>query len=306
MQDVVVTGASSMLGIALVNRCIENGTKVVAVVRPNSPRRGRIPVSPLVRVMEADLGGIARIASGLKGGCAAWYHLAWASTDRSGRNDPLLQKLNVDFTLSAVKAASDIGCRVFIGAGSQAEYGRVNGPIMPDMRVSPENAYGIAKYAAGGLSGIYARERGIDHIWVRVFSAYGPNDLPSTMIMYCISKLLGRSRPVLTKCEQMWDYIYCDDAARALYLLGDKGKNQAVYNLGSGKARPLSEYVYALRDAVDPGLEVGIGELEYAQDQVMHLCADISSLRRDTGFEPATGFAEGIGRTVKWARENRG
>ena len=163
--------------------------------------------------------------------------------------------MNVDFTLAAVKAASEIGCRVFIGAGSQAEYGRVNGPIMPDMRVSPESAYGIAKYAAGRLSAIYARERVIDHIWVRVFSAYGPNDLPSTMIMYCIAKLLGKGRPVLTRCEQMWDYIYCDDAARALYLLGDR-EDQAVYNLGSGRARPLSEYIYTLRDAVDPGLEL--------------------------------------------------
>lgn len=306
MKSVVITGASSMLGIALVNQCIENETRVVALVRPASSRTGRIPVSPLVRIVEADAAAIAGIASGLNAGHDAWYHLAWAHTDRVGRNDPLLQKLNIDSTLAAVKAARDLGCRVFIGVGSQAEYGRVNGSIAPDMRVAPEIAYGMAKYAAGRLSALYAKELGIGHIWARVFSAYGPNDLPTTMIRYCISALLRRERPAFTRCEQLWDYIYCDDAARALYLLGQKGKDQGTYNIGSGVVRPLREYVYALRDAVEPGLEVGIGELEYTQGQVMHLCADISNLKQDTGFVPKIGFEEGIRRTVKWARENVG
>ena len=58
-----------------------------------------------------------------------------------------------------------------------------------------------------------------------------------------------------------------------------------------------------IRDAVNPELEIGLGELDYYPKQVMHLEADISNLTADTGFLPAYSFEEGIRETVAWARE---
>ena len=66
----------------------------------------------------------------------------------------------------------------------------------------------------------------------------------------------------------------------------------------------MKEYIYAIRDAIDPSLEVGIGEREYNDNQVMHLVADISELVNDTGYKPSTTFEEGIRKTVEWAKAN--
>ena len=59
----------------------------------------------------------------------------------------------------------------------------------------------------------------------------------------------------------------------------------------------------ALRDAIDPALPLGLGEVPYGPLQVMHLQADTSALQEDTGWRPATPFEEGIRETIEWVRK---
>ncbi|MFD1179394.1 NAD-dependent epimerase/dehydratase family protein [Paenibacillus puldeungensis] len=304
MKKILITGATSMLGLALINECLKKQTKVVAVIREDSRKGGLIPDNPLITVVQSNLHNLKALTLGLDEGLDAFYHFAWFSTDNKSRNLVEDQNSNIQYTLDAVNLAARLGCKKFIGAGSQAEYGRVTGRISQDMRVFPDSAYGIAKYAAGRLSAILCKQLGMDFIWTRIFSTYGINDMPSTMIMYTIDSLLDKRKPMLTKCEQVWDYLNCRDAAKAFYLVGQKGHDQAVYNIGSGQAHSLSQFVYKIRDAIDPSLELGIGEKEYAPQQVMSLCADISNLVKDTGFQPEISFDEGIVETINWYKEN--
>ena len=76
-----------------------------------------------------------------------------------------------------------------------------------------------------------------------------------------------------------------------------------VYPLGSGTARPLKDYIETLRDAIDPALPLGLGEVPYGPLQVMHLQANTSALQEDTGWRPATPFEEGIRETIEWVRK---
>jgi len=306
MKKVVITGATCMLGLSLIDECISKKNHVLAVIRGNTKRRGLLPKSEYVTVYECDLSEL-HSAEYDDFGFDAFYHFAWdTSIDNgrdNGRNIVDTQYANIGYALDAIRFAHKLGCRKFIGIGSQAEYGRVSGSITTNTKIAPENAYGISKYATGKLSSILAEQLGIGFIWTRIFAVYGIHDSLSTMIMYCIDSLLKGEKPVLTKCEQQWDYLNTRDAATALYLLGEKGNNMAVYNIGSGVTRPLSQYVYAIRDAIDPALPIGIGEREYAHKQVMHLCADIADLKADTGFEPSVSFEEGIKEIIRWRRE---
>jgi len=118
--------------------------------------------------------------------------------------------------------------------------------------------------------------------------------------MYCIGSLLKGEKPILTSCEQKWDYLNCRDAATAFYLLGEKGKTNKIYNIGSGITKPLLDYVYTIRDAINPNTDLGIGGLDYAPGQVMHLCPDISALKNDTGFVPKVSFLDGLHEAVVW------
>ena len=75
-----------------------------------------------------------------------------------------------------------------------------------------------------------------------------------------------------------------------------------TFVIGSGIGRPLREYIEIMRDAIDPSLPLGIGEVPYGPKQVMHLQADISDLTAATGFTPEVDFAEGIRRTIEYVK----
>jgi len=291
-----------MLGVALISECLKRKTSVTAIVRKNSQKKYLIPNSKLTTIIECDASSFASLAIDVQLGFDAFYHFAWEGTKNTDRNIVDTQYRNITYTLDAVRLAQRLKCNKFIGSGSQAEYGRAEGMINPEMAVSPDTAYGVSKYASGRLSAILAKQIGLDFIWLRIFSIYGVNDTPSTMIMYCIDSLLKGEKPILTQCGQRWDYLNCRDAARAFYLLGERGQSQCIYNIGNGVARPLSDYVYEIRDAIDPVLPLGLGEREYSPNQVMNLCPDISTLKRDTGFKPLISFSDGIRETIEWFR----
>jgi nucleoside-diphosphate-sugar epimerase len=301
MEKVLITGATGIVGIALLDYCIHQGSRVLAVVRPNSNNISRLPLNNRnLTVVECDLDNINELPNIADKGYDAFYHLGWAAKGRSRRSNTQLQCHDIEITLKAVRAAKEMECGSFIGIGSQTEYGRINQAISPSMTVNPDTAYGIAKFAAGRLSSLLCSEIGLRYVWARIFSTYGPYDSSDSMIIYAIKNILKKEKPSFTPCEQLWDYLYCDDTARALYLLGKHGKDQSIYNVGSGIARPLKEYIIMIRDVIDPALPLGIGDKEYEDNQIMHLCADISSLTGDTGFVPEISFEEGIRSTIEW------
>jgi nucleoside-diphosphate-sugar epimerase len=167
---------------------------------------------------------------------------------------------------------------------------------------NPVTGYGIAKYAAGRMSSLMCENYGMRQCWGRILSAYGPGDNSYTMVMSAVIAMEKGERMSFTKGEQVWDYIYAEDCARAFYLIGEKGKHGKAYTVGSGDRRLLRDYIYAIRDAVNPSLSIGIGEREYYPNQVMMLTADLSDLTEDTGFVPQVSFEEGIRRTIDWYR----
>jgi nucleoside-diphosphate-sugar epimerase len=183
---------------------------------------------------------------------------------------------------------------MFIGAGSQAEYGRAEVELAPETPALPETGYGIAKLCAGQMTRERARQLGLSHLWVRLASVYGPCDNEGSLVMSTIKALESGLVPQLTLGEQDWDYLYSGDAAKALRLLGESGYDGKVYVLGSGRSRPLREYVSEIRDAVSPGAAIGIGTLPYAERQVMSLRVNVGRLLADVGWKAETSFKAGI------------
>lgn len=302
MKRIAITGPTGAIGIALIQKCIDEGIEVLAFCRKNSKRTTRIPQSPLVKIIHCDLNEINEFSEIPIEKCDVFYHFGWAATIGSGRNDMGLQLNNVKYALDAVMLADKLGCHTFVGAGSQAEYGSFEGKLDSKVPTFPEHGYGIAKLCAGQMTRIECQKYGIKHIWARILSVYGPYDSDMTMISSTISKLMNHQKPSFTKGEQQWDYLYSVDAADAMFLLGTKGINGKIYCIGSGKAKPLAEYIGQLRDAIEPEAELGLGDIPYGEKQVMYLCADISELQEDTSFVPQVSFEEGIRNTVAWMK----
>ena len=292
---VIITGATSMLGVALIEECVAHGIEVVALVRRNSSKTRVLPSSPFVTVIEADLNDLKSIA--YEKSCNVFYHFAWAATSKETRDDPQSHLNNVQYTLDAVELARRLGCKVFVGAGSQAEYGIYTDRIFPDTRVEPLSSYGIAKYAAGKLSRKLCDRYGMRHIWTRIFSVYGEHDSEQTMIKYALRQFREGQPAKFSAATQKWNYLYEKDAGKIFYLLGEKDVPSGTYCVASEDTRPLKEFILEMKELYGKG-----AECEFAlptQTPMVSLDPDITSLVEATDWHPQTTFAEGITKIIK-------
>ena len=302
MKRIVVTGATSMIGAALIEECVKNNIEVYAVVRKSSGKQDRLPDSSLVHLTDCSLEMLEQLPQLIPEKCDTFYHIAWGNTGENRNRSTELQSRNISYTLAAVRTAHALGCKRFIGAGSQAEYGPMDVErISPDSPTNPTTPYGASKLASGHLAGMLCRELGMECIWPRIFSVYGIYEKETTMIASGLRKMLRGEPTEFTPAMQRWDYLYSKDAGRAYYLIGEKGRDGAVYCVGSGQARPLRDYILKMAEITgvkDPG----IGARPYPSGAVMNLCADIESLYEDTGFVPEYTFEEGIRETIAWIK----
>lgn len=147
MKKVVITGATGMIGRTLIEYLLKKDIEILAIIRENSKRGKNLPNHEKLKVVECSLENLYKLEN-IKEKYDTFFHFAWEGTFGEARNDVYMQNLNVKYTLDAVKLAKKLGCTTFIGAGSQAEYGRVEGKITETTPQNPENGYGIAKLAA--------------------------------------------------------------------------------------------------------------------------------------------------------------
>jgi nucleoside-diphosphate-sugar epimerase len=143
------------------------------------------------------------------------------------------------------------------------------------------------------------------HIWTRILSVYGPYDGEKTMVMSALHKMLAGERTSFTKGEQKWDYLYSKDAAGMMIALAQNGKDGHTYCLGGGHAVPLSSYIQKIGAECGYQGDLGLGDVPYAEKQVMYLCADTASLLADTQYQYQYTFEEGIKETVEWFRKEQ-
>ncbi len=300
MKRIIITGATSMIGTALIEVAVREGAEIYAIVRPNTKRIDRLPRLPQIHVIYGELSGLLDIQN-LPEQCDCLYHLAWAGTTRIERDDPRIHERNIRYTLDAVELAKKVGCRRFIGAGSQAEYGPVNMIIDESTKFDPVTSYGVAKYASYKLSKKRCEQIGIEHIWGRVFSVYGPHDNEGTMLNSAIDSFLAGRTAHFSAATQMWNYLYESDAGEMFYRLGGENCQSGVYLIANHESHVLKEYILTL-------IEMFGSSASYVFDKesatpLPGLHVDMRSSCKQLEYFPSVSFREGIQETIK-ARQN--
>ncbi|MDR2734408.1 MAG: NAD(P)-dependent oxidoreductase [Spirochaetota bacterium] len=297
-MNIVITGATGMLGSHLAELCLSEGHTVLAIVRRNSPKLSNIEgciKKNGFELLELNFDEYAGFVPGTRR-ADVFFHLAWNGVFGAARNEVQKQLDNIQYTIDAVSMARQLACDRFVFAGSNAEYGPVceDKPLSPETPCRPELGYGVAKYGAGKLASLLCRQNNIKYNNIRCFQLYGKRDDESTFISYLISTIGKGERPSLTSCEQVYDCCYVKDADRAFLLVGEKGKDGAVYVLGSGNVCKLRSLVEKLRDIINPSVPLGFGEKQGGSNLSLFLMADISQLEADTGYRPSYSITEGF------------
>jgi nucleoside-diphosphate-sugar epimerase len=300
MKSAIVTGATSFIGMHLTKKLSQKGIKVHAIIRPNSPKKAQLESLPGIKICELEMYDYDQISEQISEQISkgkqidAFFSFAWLGTRGSDRNNKELQWASYSQSIAALDEAINLGCKVIVSAGSQAEYGRHNEIITEETPGNPESQYGAYKLAYYNQAKAICKTAGVTFYEPRFFSIYGIGDFPTNMIPSILSKMLSNQTCDLTLCTQMWDYMNVEDAITALLMLIDNYCNPGVYNFGSGKHRPLSEFIEMMYELTGSTSKLNFGAIPYDERGAVNLMPSISKLKSSAGFSPSVSFEQGI------------
>ena len=147
IKKAVITGGSGGVGLALIKKLLAEKIEILVFQRSESERKKYLPNDPRLKVEFYSLDELSGYVP-MEKDYDVFFHLGWTNTQKRYRDDLKKQEENVSYSCDAVELAARMGCHTFIGAGSQAEYGRVSVPLRGDLLCQPETAYGIMKLSA--------------------------------------------------------------------------------------------------------------------------------------------------------------
>lgn len=299
MANYIVIGANGFIGTNLTKALSAKDCRVTALVGEGT-EYSYLKSLENVDCVEFLLGRMKDISDKIPSDIDGAFFLAWSGVSSSVKNDYERQIANIAYAIEALETLNAFGIKRVVMPGSAAEFSCSDDIINGNNIPAPSDYYSAAKISCRYFCGIYAMQHGMELLFTAISSIYGPGRDDSNLITYTITSLLKGVSPEFTGLEQMWDYIYIDDAIRALILVMRNGKPSTLYPVGSGVARQLSEYVKTIHQLTAPDIPLKVGVLPYKSDKLDSQVLDISNLKNDTGFEPQFSFEEGIKRTIKY------
>lgn len=257
-----ITGASSFIGVELSRYLSDNGHEVIAMSRRDNEQLEEIAKDGHLQVFRADMQSLPELAKEVK--ADVFVHLAWAGTTHEERNNPAVHEENVRLSLACVKLAKRMGCKLYVDAGSQAEYGIVHGVITEDVPCHPVSAYGKGKLRMYQKSSALTKELGLKYIHLRILSVYGEHDHDETLIKSALRKLQTNEPIEMRSGGQKWNYVYVKDAARqiaelAIHAMNDLDFKQEVYLIASEDTRMLQDFILAMKEITGSASELSFG-----------------------------------------------
>jgi UDP-glucose 4-epimerase len=192
--------------------------------------------------------------------------------------------------------------------GSRLQYGRVgSAPVAETHETDPLCVHAVHKLVAEQYLRLYERLFGISYAVARVTNPYGPGQPRARTAYGVVNRLIylalaGDTLPIYGDGKQRRDYIYIDDAVRALLSLGASTTSD-VYNVGTGEGTSIADMAAAIVAAA------GGGRIEFVawpplaeQIETGDFVADISRIKAALGWHPIVSLAEGLRRTVEFYR----
>ncbi len=297
----VITGASGFLGVEICKELLYQGHQIYAVCRKESKGLDNLPKDDKLSVVWADLNHLNDISNQVDN-ADVFIHLAWQGTVSGGRFNPELQAENIQNAFTAMRVAKLTGCRLFVDAGSQAEYGTVTETISEETPCNPFSDYGKAKLQVWNEGKVLCKELGLKYIHLRIFSLYGENDHPYTLVMSALEKMLKDETVDLSSCTQNWNFLYVNDAVMQIvglchFALKQDDYIHDVYNIASKDTRVLKDFVIKIKEISHSTSKLNFGA--FAPQNLVSLQPDITKTEKDSGFTNYHSFEDVIRQIVK-------
>ena len=302
MKKAIITGATGFIGARLVNMLLDNDITVIGLGRkewreidPNRlvPRDGffyiRLPMDELAELpLALESNGFGSMHD------TVFYNIAWSGSAGLSDLDVNGQMKNVAEACQAHLIANSLGCSKFVHVGTMEE------PIAQnylglDYRTRNEFnrhvVYSLAKTASRNAIKANAYAKKISTIIATNSHVMGPHDYKDSFLQETLRKLKHKNSDLrFSTGEQFFDVISVHDCAEAYMLIGQHGKANSEYWIGSGSARPLREYVLEMEKLYPSDHELQFGEFSYNDISMQADDFSISLLQAHTGYAPKWSY----------------
>ena len=295
-MKIVATGATSFVGSGAVKALLERGHKVYAVLRKGSSKADRLLINGAMPenlvILEEDLGSLERLAEQIPEPCDVFLHMGWKGAGSDSRSAAAIQEENAKDSLNAV----------------QAEYGVHDALMNEETGCRPTSPYGEAKLKVRIEAEALCRKLSMDYGHARIFSTYGIGDHPWSLLSTCVNTFLSGGVMEMGACTQDWNFMYIDDAGRAVAMLCEYQKSLmeqgCVYNLGGpmDETGPLKHFVETVYEMCGRKGSCVYGVRKPNAEGVVNLIPDLTKMKRVIGWEPRVRFRDGMARVIESVR----
>ncbi|MBI3313337.1 MAG: dTDP-glucose 4,6-dehydratase [Candidatus Omnitrophica bacterium] len=254
--------------------------------------------------VEGDVCDFGAVNAVINGTDAVVHFAAETHVDRSIDNPNDFLTTNVLGTRNMIEAARRHEVRRFVHISSDEVYGSIpQGAVDENAPLEPNSPYSASKAAGDLLIRSYWKTYQYPAIIVRCCNNFGPVQFPEKVIPLFITNLLdGKKVPLYGNGQNRRDWIYVEDACRAIELVFEHGAEGQIYNIGADNEMTNLE----LTAAILKQMKLSTDRIQQVADRPGHdfrYCVNSDKIKK-LGFKPAFSFADGLQRTIEWYREN--
>lgn len=310
---VLVTGGAGFIGSHLVDGLLEAGYSVTVIDNESTGDRANLNTN--ARFVSGDVRNSDDLATAFEPVPDAVFHVAGQASIQLAYSDPGADlEVNVAGTLAVLDQCLLRGVPRLVYASSMTVYG--NPTRVPTPESAPPNPvsfYGVTKYAAERyvhLTGARTDLRtNVAVTSLRMFNVFGPRQSLSNPYQGVLAIFLGRllrGEPIQIHGdgEQTRDFVYIDDVVQAWIACLEKSAAVGkVFNIGSGSPTSVNQLCDVILEQFGKSRQsFQVTSVPHQQGDVRASAADIGRIRDALGWSPTVSFAEGLKKTVAWAR----
>jgi len=313
-QRVLVTGAGGFIGSHVVERLVELGAQVRALVRYNSRNDwGLLELLPaaIKNEIEVVLGDLTdpHSTTRMVQGCPIIFHLAALIAIPYSYIAPAhYVATNCGGTLNLLEAARQHGAERFVHTSTSETYGTAQyTPIDEAHPLRGQSPYAASKIGADMLAESYHLSFAVPVVILRPFNTYGPRQSARAIIPTIISQGLSGKVIRLGRLTPIRDLTFVSDTVAGFIKVAECSQAIGeVINLGSGKSITIGELTQQIISLLGGGPEIVSEEERVRPDasEVMELICNYGKAQKLLGWEPRVSLEEGLGRTIAYIRDH--
>ncbi len=313
-MKIIVTGGAGFIGSHIVDLYFAAGHEVLVIDDLSTGKAGNLnPKALFTQIDIRDTSALERIFLQFRPQIVN-HHAAQIDIRRSVADPAFDAAVNIVGSINLLEQAVKHKAEGFIFASSGgAIYGETPTPATETAVKAPISPYGAAKAAVENYMFVYQKTFGLPTIALRYGNVYGPRQDPKgeagVVSIFAGAILSGKTPTIFGSGEQVRDYVFVEDVARANLLAIDylshhtgdpKTPDDCAFNIGSGISTSVNDLYQMLAEVIGFDKEAIHGDPR--PGELMESKLDISRARELLGFIPHTKLGDGLRKVVDWLK----